>query len=370
MSFLPDDARERHRAQRLFAFAGVAVLLALALLYWLAGLIESRAAVVFGATLLAGAGAAYAMLSLGVDRKLRDPGLGFTQLLYATLALLYLVDQAPEGRPVVVLASLMPFTYALLRLGTVKMAAAAVVFLAGYGWILWQDARAAQAMGALGGLALQWLGTALVLGWLAAFCGYVSGARSRLADSHAKLLAALERVQTLLSHDELTGLYTRRHMIEVLEREKRASERSGADLSVLMIDLDRFKSINDTHGHAAGDQVLRRFAQRARATLRPGDMLGRLGGEEFLVVCAGTNIEGAQALGERIRKTMAAMETREVAPALEVTLSVGVAQFEAGDTIEALLGRADAALYAAKQGGRNRVEVPALQARRWTRAAG
>jgi two-component system cell cycle response regulator len=151
--------------------------------------------------------------------------------------------------------------------------------------------------------------------------------------------------------DALTGLHNRRHLEEQLQQLAGA----GHHLAVLLCDIDRFKQVNDTRGHAAGDEVLRVVADRLREAARPGDVPGRWGGEEFLVLLPGTGAEAAHAQGERVRRAIAATPMPLEEP-LAVTISIGVA---AGteDGWEGLVRRADTGLYAAKEAGRDRVEA-------------
>src|SRR5690606_39457410 len=132
--------------------------------------------------------------------------------------------------------------------------------------------------------------------------------------------------------------------------------RTGAPFAIALIDIDRFKSINDSHGHLVGDQLLRAFARRVSERLREVDLLGRYGGEEFILLLVGTRLAGAVRLAERLREDVAAANWDEVLPGLRLTMSAGVAEYRPGESLEALLERADNALYAAKRGGRNRVE--------------
>jgi len=139
-----------------------------------------------------------------------------------------------------------------------------------------------------------------------------------------------------------------------LERARRHAQ----PLSVLMVDADHFKAINDTHGHAAGDQVLRHLAALLTKALRAGDWVGRLGGEEFLAVLPDASLEHTRSIAERMREAIAAAPCTTPKGVLAITVSIGAASHRAdGETSAALLQRADAALYTAKTEGRNRVSV-------------
>jgi two-component system, cell cycle response regulator len=157
--------------------------------------------------------------------------------------------------------------------------------------------------------------------------------------------------------DALTGLPNRRHLEERLRR----LAEPGQELSVLLLDVDRFKRVNDEHGHAAGDEVLRAIAGRLRGAARAGDLAGRWGGEEFLVVLPATGPAEAAALGERARAAIAVSPVPLEPDSLWVTASVGVAS-GVDDGWEGLVRRADIGLYAAKEGGRDRVVAGPLPA--------
>ena len=159
--------------------------------------------------------------------------------------------------------------------------------------------------------------------------------------------------------DALTGLYNRRWWDERFERILARAERSGTTLAVMVIDVDRFKSFNDNHGHISGDAVLRVVGRTLAANLRPTDIAARYGGEEFVVALPATELAGALVAAERVRKATseAVIEdpTGERLPS--VTISIGVSTLRTGDCPSTLFGRADTALYCAKGAGRNRVEV-------------
>jgi diguanylate cyclase (GGDEF)-like protein len=175
-----------------------------------------------------------------------------------------------------------------------------------------------------------------------------------VALDNARLHRIVER-QALV--DELTGLANRRHCEELLAAELSRAARFGGPLTIATADLDDFKAVNDDHGHAVGDAVLREFAEVLRSSVRDVDVAGRWGGEEFLLVLPGTDAAGGRRLAERVRKLVEgrALATSEGRP-LGVTVSFGLATYgDDGTTAEALLAAADAALYEAKRAGKNRV---------------
>ena len=169
------------------------------------------------------------------------------------------------------------------------------------------------------------------------------------------VLMATDRVRAefehLATHDSLTNALTRRHLTEVCQQELERCNRHGRVMSALLIDVDHFKSINDSKGHQAGDQVLVQFAAAVQTLLRRADVMGRLGGEEFVVLLPETSIEVARVVAERIRAKVG--ELIDPAP---FTVSIGVTtNVAATDTVDALMARADAAMYQAKAKGRNQV---------------
>ena len=168
-------------------------------------------------------------------------------------------------------------------------------------------------------------------------------------------------LERLSQTDALTGLANRRHFMALAEQEVSRTARYGGHLSVLMLDIDHFKSVNDTYGHKVGDAVLKRFAELCRDALREVDVVGRLGGEEFAVLLPQTGAEHAYDVAERLRGTFAQSEiSLEQGLPLHFTASIGVATLErCGINLDTLLNHADGALYEAKRAGRNRVRVSA-----------
>jgi two-component system cell cycle response regulator len=172
----------------------------------------------------------------------------------------------------------------------------------------------------------------------------------------AKTQFLMEQTKLLALTDALTTLYNRRHTNNTLELEVARTNRYGTPLSLLMCDVDHFKSINDRFGHNAGDEVIRRVAAVFPANIRRIDLAGRWGGEEFVILLPNTPLEGATLVAERLRSAMEGLEPIAGGPE-RVTVSVGVAEHARGKTAMELVERADQALYVAKQRGRNRVEV-------------
>jgi len=179
---------------------------------------------------------------------------------------------------------------------------------------------------------------------------------ARLLVTHYRLLAAQEALQREATHDGLTGLWGHKAILQILDRELLRSQRSGTTVSVMMADLDHFKSVNDTLGHAAGDEVLRMVARELGAAVRPYDAVGRYGGEEFLIVAPECGTEDARVLAERIRAYIANTRISMNGRAVSVTISLGTATRASGRAEDLLLA-ADQALYRAKMQGRDRVET-------------
>jgi len=194
----------------------------------------------------------------------------------------------------------------------------------------------------------------------------------RLRKNREELYAAAEslhrkneELERLSITDGLTGLFNRRHLMQTLEGEVRRAQRQKHPFAILMVDVDHFKKYNDSHGHQAGDEVLRRVGVLLKEATRDVDCAARYGGEEFVVLLTDTTLAGGTDAAQRIRRQLA----HEVFPGGPVTLSIGVAEFpEHGETVEAVIASADAALYRAKRDGRDRVVVAGRRRSKESRA--
>jgi diguanylate cyclase len=322
------------------------------------GTISGRVPVTYGGAAALVCAATYAITASGINLRLRDPNLTAPLVGVAVVLQLAVVAMAPQIA--------FPF---LANLFT--------VFAFG---MIWMSLRQSIAVWTLGALAtgvlfyaagehfgmpvatgfervLVWLYFSLVLGRCLVLSVQANDLRSRLAEGRVKLAESLEQMRQLASHDELTRTLNRRSLIARLEQERSRAERGGPPFSVSLLDLDHFKQVNDSYGHAIGDDVLRAFAKTAHGAMRDSDAFGRYGGEEFMFIFGATAPAAALAGVERVRAAFAARDWESFAPGLRVTVSAGVAGYRAGENVAQLVSRADAALYEAKQAGRNCVIV-------------
>lgn len=166
--------------------------------------------------------------------------------------------------------------------------------------------------------------------------------------------SSLSRIATT---DSLTGLFTRRHIIALTEKELARHQRRPSNLTLMLMDIDHFKQINDQYGHEFGDRVLDAVSHLLKNSMREQDFIGRWGGEEFLAVLPDTDLEQAIESAERIRKAIQALEIEGGAKRVSVTLSIGITQYRAEEVLSTAIARADNALYKGKSAGRNRVEA-------------
>ena len=230
------------------------------------------------------------------------------------------------------------------------------VALAGMGAVMWwlqaadplRHPPAVEAM-SFGYLAAALLSTALL-------SSEMTKLRRRMKRKKQELEKALETIRTLATIDELTALANRRHMNELLSAEERRQP-PGARSCVALLDIDFFKQVNDRHGHALGDAVLREFASAARNALRANDTLARWGGEEFLLLLPDAAPHDARQVLERMADHVHALQVDGLDPARRISFSAGLAERRAGEPFTDAISRADKALYRAKAAGRDRIEV-------------
>lgn len=183
---------------------------------------------------------------------------------------------------------------------------------------------------------------------------YLRGLNIRLARIQTKLKQKTKELERLSITDSLTNTYNRHKLDSDINKEIARANRYSNQLSLIMLDIDFFKDINDEFGHVAGDEILVAFAKLLRENLRDNDVLGRWGGEEFLIICSGIGVSSAASAAEKLRKII---DLHDFSPAQGITASFGVTEWKTSDTKESLVLKADKALYQAKREGRNRVCV-------------
>jgi len=326
-------------------------------LFWLAGMIPGHVALVYGSGGAALSAAFYALTVSRWSLRLAEPGMVAPQTLAGVAMQLAVVAMAPPIAFPYLVNVLTVLAFGMVWLPVRAALGVWIATAAASGVLLHSIAPVAVRAATPAALLWSWLYFSLVLGRCVLLSVYASGLRARLHDSREKLAGSLERIQSLVSFDELTGTLNRRSLSARLEEERARCERGGERFGVALFDLDHFKAVNDTYGHAKGDQVLKEFADAVRGAMRDSDVFGRHGGEEFMLLLPRTGAEAALRAVERVRASVQARNWSRIAPEFVLTVSGGVTVFRSGETAEQVLARADGALYEAKRGGRNRVCV-------------
>ncbi len=349
-----DNPQQAHRIRRYFLAVGTSLLV----LYFMGvvhihGYMELPGLQGAAAGMLFCFAVFYALFRSGVNLRFRDPSLTGALILSAfAVTLIAAYYTRSDARAVFLPVLLMTFYFGIYRLDTRQMTTIALFCIAGYGLMLATVYVFQRNSLNVPLETLHWWILSVVLLWFALMSGHISQLRKELADSKASLEVMIER-------DDLTGVGNRRFLTQMLKQEKSRCDRSGAPFCVAMLDLDFFKKVNDTYGHAAGDKVLKVFSLVAQDGLRRIDYFGRYGGEEFMLIMADTPMKGARTKAERLRANVEHTRHADVDPDLKQTVSIGLAEYRHGESIEDIQQRADKALYKAKSGGRNRVEIDA-----------
>ncbi len=303
----------------------------------------------------------------GWNLRFRDPSLTLPQVLFAIFIALLVVSRTTEARGVMLMLFMMAMMFGLFQLGRREFALVAAVAILGFGGLYLFEIVSGRSERGDELRLLELGGFSIIMGWMAYIGGYVSRLRKNLSARNTELHELNDKLHFLAGHDELTGLPNRRRMMDRLEQAQISAESQAAPFCILMLDLDRFKRVNDRHGHAVGDQVLVEFARRTQQALRGHDTIarvddsiadmGRFGGEEFLAIVHDSDIEGARLAAERLRQSVAGQPFETNAGPIDCTVSVGVAQHHPPEPLRITLLRADQALYQAKATGRNRSVV-------------
>ena len=356
-TLLTTDRRQRVR----LAMAGLAALLMSGCMVAMhivaaAGMADQGHVLWWTLASAAGLAVVFALIRTGVSQRFADPSLTLVQILYAIAcnAVAYVIAGQARGIAPPILAVILMF--GMFGLSPRQMTGVMLYAFAAFG-LAWLVVEWRNEPGHSTALSLAYAIMIVVVLISSTFLTRrVQATREHLRRQRHELALALEQIRELATHDDLTGLPNRRHMLELMRLEMLRAERSGHTLLLVQLDVDHFKAINDTHGHAVGDLALQTFARAVRDCVRASDVLARWGGEEFVLMLCNTQPQDASDLLERVRRTVAALRMeRPGRPPIRFTVSIGVAAHEPGETIEHTLERADKALYAAKARGRDRI---------------
>ncbi|WP_167089121.1 diguanylate cyclase domain-containing protein [Massilia frigida] len=297
----------------------------------------------------------YAIIRSGLNLRFSEPKLAFPQALVAQsmIALAYTVCGPVHSATIIFMAVVTVygmFDMSMRRVRLVLLYTLAVMALV-MAWKVHTDPQVYQ--GPLEIMYFAMMATSLTA--ISLLSMLVSKMRKRLRSQKDELAQALARIQIAATHDELTGLANRRHMIALLGEHITRRSRGGPGFAVALADIDHFKNVNDTHGHRVGDEALMTFAHLARVQLRSADLVARWGGEEFLILLPETNPPGEPNRAvERLRAALAMASASDHVPDLRIAFSTGLTRYIDGEPIDDMIERADRALYAAKDAGRNR----------------
>jgi diguanylate cyclase (GGDEF)-like protein len=298
----------------------------------------------------------YILLRGGYTLHLKDPLFCFPQALFGVGAVVIGYALIPYGQGASLQVLFVLLVYDLHRLsprqiGIVSGAAVvALSSLVGAEWVLGSEGVDLRQESLNIGMAV------IVILMLSAVSGAVRRVHIHQLEQKAELDKVLSELRTLSEHDALTGAANRRHMMALLNEELKRQRRAHRPFSVAMIDIDFFKRVNDDHGHAVGDLVLKQLVLMTREALRETDVVARWGGEEFLVLLPLLPVAAAAAAVDNLRQRVEQHNWTQYAAGLQVTFSSGVAEHELAVSLEQTIERADGALYRAKEHGRNRVE--------------
>jgi diguanylate cyclase (GGDEF)-like protein len=357
-SIIPkDNSKQALRLRRFFEALAIYILnISISYFAYWAGIMDLQALYGFWIIILAINIILYILFRTGLNLWMSDPSLTFIQMCAANLVVMYGIYYIYEIRGFLLSMYIVILLFGIFRLYTRQFLFVSAFALLTYGIdIFLLNIFHPQAINPKIE-SFQWFGIAIVLISVSLIGGKISSIRRELNVSRKKLQSSLTVIREMAIHDDLTGFYNRSHLMDLIESENNRSVRTGSIFSLVMMDIDKFKKINDTHGHQTGDQVLRTFAAVIRSILRKTDFCGRYGGEEFLIVLTQTDLQAAKLFAERIRDCVENSFFPDLGPDSRVTVSIGLAEHRTQEDIEKTISRADEFLYKAKKGGRNRVE--------------
>lgn len=341
-----------------FANHGCTLLAVFGLL--MTGFLPVEPVVVFIAASILGGTLLVLALQSGLNLRFRDPSMTMLQIIWPIIPSLYVMYfvTLPQGRTIFLLLAAAGVMFGALALNRRQMLIIAATYFLSYVALVLLISLTVPERVYWPMEAMTLFAYASLLSIVAYLGSYISGLREKLSNSNRQLKKANVELVELATRDPLTSLPNRRTVMEQFEKEAARTERQSPvnrALGISILDIDHFKRINDTYGHQAGDEILRKVSHTLESTVRKGDYIGRIGGEEFLLLFPETSPDHAIPAANRIRKAVEALTFDELPDNVRVTVSQGVAIHQPGETVALTFKRADEALYQAKHSGRNRV---------------
>jgi diguanylate cyclase (GGDEF)-like protein len=322
-----------------------------------AGVAPAGPVLLWSALTLGGMLVFFGLIRSGLSRRWAEPSLTVPQMLFALTSGAVAYTLLGPGR-----GAVFPVVMVVLMFGMFVVSPRQMRWLSVYAVLLFGSAMAMMTVLQPRQYPLvievgHFLLVATMLPAVSLLAGRLSRIRHRARQQRAELAQALARLRETATRDELTGLINKRHMVGLMAQEHQRCIRSGQSFCLALLDIDRFKPVNEAHGYAVGDAVLAAIAQEAQRQVRVSDMLARWGGEEFLLMMSDTHATLARGGLERLQQRLAALRILHGTAAVGVTLSAGLAEHIAGEPLERTLERAVAALAEAKALGTGRVVI-------------
>ncbi len=352
-SFFPaDDHNQTLRIKRfLMALGSYAMWLGLATFFYVQGMTR----VTFDVLAISAIGIlvtnlmVYITFRTGWNKRFKDPSLTLAQMIIGTFWVMVVIYYADRMRSVVLLLYLVVFVFGLFRLRLMQFLFLSVYAVANYAAVILLVLKTHPESINPQIDMLNIVVLATVLPWFSLVGGYIT----HLRDKVSRALTTIERLAIV---DDLTQVFNRRQMFKILEHQKALGDRGINPFSICILDLDHFKTVNDTYGHEKGDIVLKTVAQEVQKNLRDIDHIARYGGEEFILILTNSGSREAMICAKRIRTTVKELAYDSMPKDFRITVSVGVTKYQPTESIQDAMNRADKALYRAKAGGRDRVE--------------
>lgn len=348
---------------------------------WLAlennfGRISKTRFLISSACIFLGLGVFYGLIRSGFSQRFKDDSMAFQQILFGLLAITYILNVfVIEVRGMILNAYMLGVLFGIFQLSKKQFIIIGLVPVLAYSIIIINDMNSQVEIN----LRVEIFQLLMLIIFIAIFAyvgNYLSVLRKKLQENRSGLIeshkqltkkneelemiqreleSALNQLGQLAVTDELTGLFNRRQFTATLNKQIENAKKAARPFGLLLIDIDHFKKINDTYGHLAGDEILKKFSEVSKLCLRDSDFMARYGGEEFVVLLPNVTMEILMECSERIRSCVNTISLDNTDKGKTITVSIGATHYHLSEPSEEVMARADAALYLAKEQGRNRV---------------